>query len=169
MKRQMLFVLVFVMMLLWVVPAGAGGWVSITLDALPGPATAGEPLTISFMVRQHGQTPTDWAEPEIHIRSLATGENAMFLAEPTGKLGQYSAQVIFPEQGEFEWYVSATPFPQQLELPTISVAGAPLSTEVRNETANWVESLRWLSLVLLLLAALNLGREQRRKLAPEGV
>ena len=110
MKRQMLFVLVFVMMLLWVVPAGAGGWVSITLDALPGPATAGEPLTISFMVRQHGQTPTDWAEPEIHIRSLATGENAMFFAEPTSKLGQYSAQVIFPEEGEFEWYVSATPF-----------------------------------------------------------
>ena len=37
----------------------AGGWAVVTVEQLPDYVEAGKPLTLTFMVRQHGVTPLE--------------------------------------------------------------------------------------------------------------
>ena len=43
--------------------ASRGGWATVTLDDLPDRIVVGQPLTLSFMVRQHGVTPMKGTRP----------------------------------------------------------------------------------------------------------
>src|SRR5215203_6832782 len=90
-------VLVLVLALVLAIPAFAGGWAVITLDELPTGVVAGEPLTVGFMVLQHGKTPMDGLTPTITAR-LPKSESFMVHAEPDGELGHYVATLTFPTE-----------------------------------------------------------------------
>ena len=71
-------------------PAFAGGWAIITLDELPTDVVAGKPLTIGFVVRQHGITPMSGLDP-IVTATLQKTSNLVVKAESDGAPGHYTA------------------------------------------------------------------------------
>ena len=46
-----------------------GGWAVVTVDDLPDYVVAGQPVRLSFVVRQHGMTPLDGLRPSVEARS----------------------------------------------------------------------------------------------------
>lgn len=107
--------------LVLVIPVFAGGWAVITLDELPTNVVAGEPLTIGFVVLQHGRTPLDGLTPTI-TANLYKDQEFVVQAEPGGKPGHYTATLIFPSAGEWRWSIQA--FTMDQTMPMLSVAPA---------------------------------------------
>lgn len=104
------------------VPVFAGGWAVITLDELPANVVAGEPLTIGFTVLQHGKTPMTDLSP-IVVANLHKDEEFKVIAEPDGEPGHYTATLIFPREGDWQWSIQA--FTMDQKMPVLSVAAPP--------------------------------------------
>lgn len=80
-----------------------GGWAVITLDDLPSHFTVGQPVTLSFVVRQHGVTPMNDVKPTIEARlgNMVTGTTIQVPATRAGRAGQYTAAFTVPKTGEW--------------------------------------------------------------------
>lgn len=77
----------------------AGGWAIITVDDLPDYAVAGTPVSLSFMVRQHGEEPLEKLEPRIEA---ASGSSRFVTpARPGAGRGRYTASVTLPQAGNW--------------------------------------------------------------------
>ena len=98
-------------------PALAGGWTVTTLDSLPDYAIAGEPLNVGFMIRQHGQRP--WMQDGIVVRAGRDdgGESFSVTALPEGEDGHYTATLIFPQSGTWNWSIESGLRPEQQPMP----------------------------------------------------
>lgn len=101
-------------------PALAGGWSVTTLDELPEVIVVDEPITIGFVVRQHGVRIVEGLEPlvtAVHVDSRTRFE--LTASEDTP--GHYSAELLFPDDGVWEWSISAfgpvQPMPSLTVLP----------------------------------------------------
>jgi len=105
-----------------VTPAHAGGWAVVVLDALPEGLRAGESVTIGFTVLQHGQTPLAGLTPVVRARLSTGGELMRAEALPEGAAGHYTAELVFPLEGEWMWEIEA--FGAAHEMPQLSVAAA---------------------------------------------
>ncbi len=78
--------------------AFAGGWAVVTVNDLPEYAVSGRPVILTFTVRQHGMTLLSGLKPS--VRATASGHaDARASAVATGKPGEYSAALTFPEAG----------------------------------------------------------------------
>lgn len=152
--------------------AQAGGWFVITLDSLPASATAGEPLTIGFMLRQHGRTPVYWGGLAVVARDPATGQTVRSLPQEQGPLGHYTAAITFPVPGSWEWGIDVEQQPWVRWAPlAVAAAGSTVvsgSTAVSEPAAKptasanpWLPLLLALAATALFLAALQLGRRRR--------
>ena len=107
------------------VPALAGGWATITLEELPTGVTAGEPLTVRFVVRQHGKTLMEGLTPTISARNVETSESVSVEATPVeGQVGHYEANLTLPASGTWEWSIQAFTMTQRMPDLVVS-AGAP--------------------------------------------
>ncbi len=152
--------------------ASAGGWVVITLDALPTTPRAGESLLIGFMVRQHGQTPISDVEPRLIATHSDSGEKLEVAAVQEGRTGHFVVEVAFPQQGAWSWQIEARPFPIQdfgllevLPAPAVPVrsdVGTVSSAEPVGEAQTW---LRWGGIFLLGAATGMFVAERRREAA----
>lgn len=117
-----------------IVPAvSAGGWAVVTVDELPVSAVAGEPLTIGFMVRQHGISPTPGLSPTITF-TLPKDEQFTVTAKEDDITGHYSATVTLAKEGDWYWTVDAFSFPQPMPIitvvaPTVAVTSQSVATE----------------------------------------
>lgn len=159
MLRKVGFILIVVFVMLLAAPALAGGWVVITLDKLPAEIRAGEPLTIGFMVRQHGRTPTNGVSPTLHASNSTTGESISIDAQQSGETGHFVVEVTFPTEGQWEWSLTASPFPQEGQFAPLTVLpeAAPVAD---GNTAPAVTplavsmALRWSGMAILAAAAL---------------
>jgi len=104
------------------IPVFAGGWAVITLDELPVNVSAGEPLTIGFIVRQHGRTPMEGLYPQI---TASLGKDSLAVnAKPEGEVGHYTAILTFPKEGDWSWSIQA--FTMDQPMPTLNVT-APIA------------------------------------------
>jgi mono/diheme cytochrome c family protein len=76
-----------------------GGWASITVDDLPEYVVARRPVTLTFMVRQHGVRSLTGLTPTVEARmgNLAATAAATPLAEP----GRYSVALTVADTGEW--------------------------------------------------------------------
>lgn len=76
-----------------------GGWASITVDDLPDYVVARRPVTLAFIVRQHGVRPLTGLTPTVEAKmgSLAATATATPLAEP----GRYSVALTVADTGEW--------------------------------------------------------------------
>lgn len=136
---------------LTVAPLFAGGWAVVTLDALPTHVVAGEPLTVGFVVRQHGRTPMKDITPFIIARHVESGERVTSKALPEGAVGHYVATLTLPSGGVWQWvindgFVTADAFglPDGQPMPELRVAGeAPASqpASIKFSGAGWVSAL----------------------------
>ena len=165
MLRRVIFLVGVLMLLLPVGAALAGGWVVITLDTLPGQIHSGEPVALSFVVRQHGQTPTHSVSPVVRAMNADTGEQIRVDAEAALELGRYVAEVNFPSGGVWEWSISAEPFPQTATFAPLTVLAGQgsVATEVMGQPTAGIQTvLRWSGLVLLVVAVFLVLLDRRR-------
>lgn len=153
----------------------AGGWAVVTLDSLPREIRAGEPLTLGFMVRQHGITPTESITPFLSARQVATGETLRVAARKEGVPGHYVVDVTFPSAGAWTWKVTPDPF-EATEFGTVTVlaagakpsASSPTSlVSIPGETVTLARlGLRGLGMIALL-GAVILAARRRAALQPQ--
>ena len=79
-----------------------GGWASITVEDLPDYGVARQAMSLTFTVRQHGLEKLRGLEPRVEAR--AGGEGAAtttVLARPGKETGQYTAQLVLPQAGDW--------------------------------------------------------------------
>ena len=120
-------------------PAFAGGWAVITLDELPTDVVAGKPLTIGFVVRQHGITPMSGLDP-IVTATLQKTSNLVVKAESDGAPGHYTATLTFPKAGDWHWTIQAFTMDQPMPVLTVAAsnvaaAGEPLAKAETESTS----------------------------------
>ena len=78
----------------------AGGWSVITLEDFPDYALAGRPVTLTFSVRQHGQTLLSGLKPS--VQASMPGAPAMVVrATATSKVGEYTATLELDRVGDW--------------------------------------------------------------------
>lgn len=75
-----------------------GGWATVTLDDVPDYAVAGRPLTLSFIVRQHGVTPMKDVHPTVEARVGSASVRAD--AHPGKADGHYEASITPGSAGD---------------------------------------------------------------------
>ena len=100
----------------------AGGWAVVTLDTLPDTFTAGVPVQMSFMVRQHGVTPLEGLSPTVEATS--NGRTVRFAALPAGTVGRYAATVTLPHPGDWRLTVHSGFITSRLTLLPVTVIAA---------------------------------------------
>ncbi|RPJ52190.1 MAG: hypothetical protein EHM21_00810 [Chloroflexi bacterium] len=110
----------------------AGGWVVITLDQLPADVIAGQPYSAGFMARQHGNTPFQVAEMRIEAKHSATGQTVSFLAKPDQTPGHYTAELLFPAPGQWEWGIQSGLHPPVQPMPSVVVGDAAVENLAAN-------------------------------------
>ena len=154
MLRRLGVISILLVVLLLAGPALAGGWSVVTLDSLPGDVRAGEPLTVGFMVRRHGQTPTNGASPTLSARNTVTGESISVNARQSGESGHYVADVVFSSEGVWEWSIVTSGQETRLAPLTVMQPKAPLAGSGPSvEALPLRETLRWTALATLAAAA----------------
>ena len=84
---------------LLLIAASAGGWATISVEDLPDHLVAGQPVTLTFTVRQHGVEPIRGLEPRVEAE--AGRLEARAAATPAGGAGRYAATLTLPEAGEW--------------------------------------------------------------------
>jgi hypothetical protein len=109
-------------------PAAAGGWASATIDSGPIDPTAGTPVEIGFVLKQHGETPISWEMVTFTSTNTETGERVSVEAVPKGPVGHYVATVTFPSAGTWRSSLALRDLLlQDTSFPAITVraVGAP--------------------------------------------
>ena len=106
--RKALFVGVLLAALAYAAPAAAGCWSTVQLAPPPTGTKAGKAWTAEITVLQHGRNPLPDAadaRPRVTITNAA-GDSETFTAKPldTSK-GTYSAKVVFPSAGTWNYAV----------------------------------------------------------------
>jgi hypothetical protein len=84
--------------------AAAGGWATVQLSSLPTDTNAGDTWKAELLVLQHGRTPLEGVSPVIRIHG-GGGVSDEFVARPTGEPGRYTADVVFPASGTWQWEI----------------------------------------------------------------
>lgn len=120
--------------LIWNTLAWAGGWAVVTLDQLPSQVIAGQPISVGFMVRQHGRTPINGLSPKIMATRADTNDSFDAVAVQQGTVGHYVAMLTFPNAGAWNWTINAFGFEQP--MPTLTVlASSPAKNATTTENA----------------------------------
>ena len=78
----------------------AGGWSVITLADFPDYAMAGKPLTLTFSVRQHGQTLVSGLKPSVQA-STPGAPPVVVRATPASRGGEYTATLDLDRVGDW--------------------------------------------------------------------
>lgn len=111
----------------------AGGWAVVTLDQVPSQVIAGQPISIGFMVRQHGRTPINGLSPKITATRADTNDSFNAVAVQQGAVGHYVAMLTFPNAGAWNWAINAFGFEQP--MPALTVLASPAAKNATT-TAN---------------------------------
>ena len=112
--------------------ASAGGWATVGLSSLPSGTPAGKNWSVDLKVLLHGRMPLEGIAPVITITNNNDGESRQFTGTPTGKLGVYHADVVFPSAGTWSYEIwddfskTHTFKPVQISAPGDSFPYLPL-------------------------------------------
>src|SRR5690349_3903507 len=96
-----------------------GGWAVITVQDLPQSAVARQPVTLTFMVRQHGVTLLSRLEPRVEAE--AGGATSAAVGQPTGVEGQYTARLVLPQAGDWRVTIHSGFMNSQVTLLPLTV------------------------------------------------
>lgn len=160
-------------------PARAGGWAVVTLDALPREVYAAQPLSLGFMVRQHGRTPISNVAPlvlatRVDLAGPAADAAALRVAaRQQGQEGHFVVDLVFPSAGVWAWKIAPEPFgPTELGQLTVLASAAPGAGDVSALAWAWPSGLPLLmrgagALLLGAAAILAAWRVRGRGAAPK--
>jgi cytochrome c2 len=151
-------ILVILLALVYGIPGLAGGWATITLDNWPAQITVGEPITIGFTVRQHGNDDSkmNGLDPTVTARHRASGETFIVHVKPSGSDGHYSVILDFPVAGAWSWSIQA--FTMDQPMPDLIVASPAASLKAPTNPVDVPAAPRtpW-SLALVVGAVISAG------------
>ena len=99
MHRRRWYVVFPALLLLPALVRVLGGYAVITVDQLPDQLVVGAPVTMSFVVRQHGFTPLDKLSPRLEAR--AGGQTVTAAVTPGKSAGEYQATFTVPQAGDW--------------------------------------------------------------------
>ena len=135
MKKRHIYLMILVTLLaaFIAIPARAGGWAVITVDALPARIAASETLTIGFTVRQHGIKPLSGLQPVLFFYGAGEKENFTVEAHADGEVGHYTALVTFPNSGMWDWSIQA--FNMDQPMPPLAVNEASVAQPAQEPPA----------------------------------
>lgn len=110
--------LVITVLAMTALPAQAGGWATVTLDAPLSEVRAGEAVRVGFTVKQHGVTPIHSAfgteDVRLTIRAWKTTPKDVVLevvaVKDAANVGHFTADLTFPSPGVWEWEATPAPF-----------------------------------------------------------
>jgi mono/diheme cytochrome c family protein len=156
MKRLALILLSAIAVML-AAPVFAGGWAVVTLDELPGYAVAGEPLVVTFAVRQHGNHLMGGLEPKITLRRIDEPKWMIVNAVPQRETGHYSAILTFPAAGVWRWEIDAFGAWPQV-MPELTVLAAGSAAPANEANPRWPMTLGVLGVVGVLAGVVVLVR-----------
>ena len=139
----------------------AGGWSVTTLDRSPTDIKPGEPFSIGFMVRQHGDKPMAGLKPVITVINPTTGERVTATAAPEGVIGHYVATLTLPSAGAWTWEIAA--FGEPAKMSPLQVgAPAPASEPPVARADPWLlPGLAVAALIALCAGGFALGWTRR--------
>ena len=130
--RRLSLCIVVVLLFVLTSPALAGGWSVTTLDELPDVIVVDDPVTIGFVVRQHGVHIVEGLEPVITAVHADSHEQLEVTAEEDSP-GHYQVELVFPAEGVWDWSVSA--FGPEQPLPPLTVL-SDRATSTKEESAS---------------------------------
>jgi cytochrome c2 len=134
--------------------AAAGGWSVLTLDELPTEVRAGEPVTIGFMIRQHGQHPLSGLGPTVTAVHKESGESFTAAAKDQGAAGHYVATITFPHTGAWRWSINGFGDHAMPELDVqAAMTGATVVANGRTQVTGQTLSLAWVVAMVSLSGA----------------
>lgn len=110
------------------VPALAGGWAVIILDAFPENVTAGKAFELGITVRQHGVTLVQGLDVTVSGYHPASQSSIQVTAQEQKQPGRYTASLVFPQAGVWEWSVQAIPMDQRMP-DLVVLSGAPAASQ----------------------------------------
>lgn len=108
------FVTVMSIALLALLPSAsvhAGGWASVEIVARPDTIHAGELVTLSLRVAQHGITPVDIEPVVVLATHQENGDTIEATATDADGIGAYSVDIAFPADGTWLLSGAAGGFP----------------------------------------------------------
>jgi cytochrome c2 len=137
MLRQLIlkFALILMVSLALAGPVLAGGWSVTTLDQFPGNVRVDEPVTIGFVIRQHGIRPMEGLAPVVRATS---GDHHWQVEAREDRPGHYSATLAFPEAGTWQWEIDAFGFPAEMPPLEVTLHLTPIEQFVAEFLA-WLE------------------------------
>lgn len=124
MERRPHALLLQAVLLLPLSSAPLGGWATVTVDDLPDYIEAGKPLTLSFMVRQHGVEPMKGVHPTLDARN--GGALARAAAEPGSVAGRYVAVLPLKQPGD--WTITIHSGHGNSKLTLLPIRAIPAGT-----------------------------------------
>src|SRR5207248_9270794 len=108
------------------IAAAIGGWAVITVEQLPDYVVAGQPVTLTFTVRQHGVTRLSGLKPRSEARSGDLTTTAT--ASPGRETGQYASTLSLPRAGEWTITIHSGFLDRQVTLLPLSVIAPGAAT-----------------------------------------
>ena len=86
-----------VTMLLTLLAVHFGGWAVITVEDLPDQVAVGQPVSLTFAVRQHGRTLLSGLSPRVEAKG--GGQTVRAAAATATGTGRYTASLTLPNAG----------------------------------------------------------------------
>jgi hypothetical protein len=145
-------------------PAGAGGWIVVSLDSIPE-VVAGEPVDVGFTVLRHGVTPESSEDLQVVLVD-SDGTQATFTAVPTGRPGHHVVTLEVDDAGDYRWSVES-PSALTVDLGTIAVAAEPRpGSSWAWDVGPWLAAITALMLAGLAAVEAIAARQRRTDRAP---
>lgn len=102
-----------------------GGWVIVTMHEWPEALVAGQPTSLSFSMRQHGQQLLAGREPRLELRTVGLfGRRSTIAAQRTREPGVYRATFTPDEAGDLRLTVDTDFNGWEAPMPTVAVRAA---------------------------------------------
>jgi hypothetical protein len=136
-------------------PAGAGGWVAVSLDAVPT-LEPGEPTDVGFTVLRHGVTPESSDDLVVTLVG-EDGSTYEFAAQPDSVPGHHVVTIEVPSAGDYTWSVAGDFV--MADLGTVEAVSPPAGPSWVWDAAQW----GGLAIAVVALAMAVAMRPRRRE------
>ena len=75
------------------------------------------------LIDLNGRLPAD-AKPTLEVTNLDSGERRVFAAKPTGEIGRYTLEVVFPTPGRYAYTVTDGFTDREYTYPPVRIVGS---------------------------------------------
>lgn len=116
------------------------------------------------LIDLNGRLPAD-AKPTLELTNLDTGERTVYAAKPTGQVGQYTLDIVFPTAGRYAYTVTDGFTDREYTYPPVRIVGSEPVVPVPSSGGEGSFPV-WAPVVggiALLLAAAGAGLYARRR------